>query len=211
MTFELWLAFCLASVVLLAVPGPTVMMVVSYALTGKGPNGRSTGWATVPAVMLGTMVVMSASMLGAGAVLATSATLFSVMKWGGAAYLIYLGIKLWRTRPTIDELSDGSGGKSARAMFLSAFIVTALNPKGIAFFVAFVPQFLNPAQPAFDQLAIMESTFIVLATLNVLFYVAFAGKLRERIVRPENLKLINRVGAGFLIGAGIFTAAMRRA
>ena len=92
MSFELWMTFALASAALLTIPGPTVLLVVSYALGG----GRRTGWATVPGVTLGDFTAMTVSLLGAGAILAASATLFTVMKLAGAAYLVWLGIQLWR-------------------------------------------------------------------------------------------------------------------
>ena len=100
MSIELWIAFTLASVVLLAIPGPTVMLVISYALG----RGKTSGWATVPGVTLGDFTAMTASLLGAGAVLAASATLFTVLKLLGAAYLIWLGVNLWRAKPHLDEV-----------------------------------------------------------------------------------------------------------
>lgn len=90
MPFELWLAFAAASAALLAIPGPTVILVVSYALG----QGRASGWATVPGVTLGDFMAMTVSLAGAGAVLAASADLFLVLKLCGAAYLIWLGVKL---------------------------------------------------------------------------------------------------------------------
>ena len=102
MSLELWIAFVAASAVVLTVPGPTVMLVVSYALR----RGRATGWATVPGVALGDFTAMTASLLGAGAVLAASATLFAVLKYAGAAYLIWLGIKLWRADPHLADIQE---------------------------------------------------------------------------------------------------------
>lgn len=92
MALEIWLAFALASAVLLSIPGPTVLLVVSYALA----RGRSSAWATVPGVTLGDFTAITASLLGAGALLQASATLFTVLKLAGAAYLIWLGIQTWR-------------------------------------------------------------------------------------------------------------------
>ncbi|RKZ37937.1 MAG: LysE family translocator [Gammaproteobacteria bacterium] len=206
MSLELWITFVVASAVLLAVPGPTVMLVMSYALG----RGNASGWATVPGVTLGDFTAMTASLLGAGAILATSATLFILLKLAGAAYLIWLGIKLWRVEPKLDELQGIAGAESKAAMFWNAYIVTALNPKSIAFFVAFVPQFVNPAVPALQQFVILETTFLALAAANVAAWAVLAGRMRSRFERPETLKLVNRTGAGFLIGAGLLTAAMRR-
>lgn len=207
MPLELWITFALASAALLAIPGPTVMLVVSYALG----RGRATGWASVPGVALGDFTAMTASLLGAGALLAASATAFTVLKIVGAAYLIWLGIKLWRAKPEIGDVAAAQGRGGNRAIFWHAWVVPALNPKGIVFFVAFVPQFIDPAGNTLLQFAILEATFLTLATLNVIFWVVAAGTLRERFRRPETLRLVNRIGGSFLIGAGLLTAAMRRA
>lgn len=209
MSLELWFAFVATSTALLVVPGPTVMLVVGHALG----HGRGSAWATVPGVTLGDFTAMTASLLGAGAVLSASATLFTVLKVVGALYLIWLGVKLWRAEPRLDEAqaSAVAGAATRRAMFWQAYVVTALNPKGIVFFVAFVPQFVDPAQPALAQFAVLEATFLVLAALNVAAWALLAGRLRRRFSRPEHLRLVNRIGGGFLVGAGLLTAAVRRA
>jgi threonine/homoserine/homoserine lactone efflux protein len=206
MPLELWFAFVVASCVLLVVPGPTVMLVVSTALA----RGRGSAWATVPGVALGDFTAVTASLLGAGAVLAASASLFTAMKLIGAAYLVWLGIKLWRTKPQLEETQDLALPRSRRAMFWQAYVVTALNPKGIVFFVAFLPQFVSPAQPVVPQFALLGATFIVLATVIVGIWALLAGSLRARLRRPATLRLVNRLGGSFLIGAGILTAAVRR-
>ncbi len=113
MSLELWIAFTLASAVLLAVPGPTVMLVVSYALG----RGRGTGWATVPGVALGDFTAMTISLLGAGAILAASATLFTVLKLIGALYLLWLGIQLWRSKPSPSDLGGLTGPQGHGRMF----------------------------------------------------------------------------------------------
>jgi len=205
MSFELWIAFTLGSAVLLAVPGPTVMLVVSYALG----HGRSSGWATVPGVTLGDFTAMTISMLGAGAIIAASATLFTILKIIGAGYLIWLGIQLWRAGPVLKD-TDRSDKISSQRMFWNAYIVTALNPKSIAFFIAFVPQFLNPAAPVFAQLVLMEATFLALAAANVAVWAILAGQMRLQFKKAMVSKVTNRIGAVFLIVAGLLTAAIRR-
>ncbi len=102
---------------------------------------------------------MTLSFLGLGALLATSAILFGVFKWIGAAYLVYLGVTLWRANPKASTLPSGNKRKSALSLLKSAFIVTALNPKGIAFFAAFLPQFIDQAKPAVPQLTLLGGTF----------------------------------------------------
>lgn len=206
MSFELWLAFTLASAALLAVPGPTVMLVVSYALD----RGRATGWVTVPGVTLGDFTAMTLSLLGAGAILAASASLFTILKLAGAAYLIWLGVRMWRAKPgTMTENGANAAPRGRLRMFTSAYIVTALNPKGIVFFVAFVPQFLDTTRPLWPQFAILEATFLGLAAANVALWAILAGDMRKRFGSPAMLKRLNRIGAGFLVGAGLVTAWVR--
>jgi threonine/homoserine/homoserine lactone efflux protein len=206
MALELWLAFAAASTALLAIPGPTVMLVVSYALG----QGRASGWATVPGVTLGDFTAMTISLAGAGAVLAASAELFTVLKLCGAAYLIWLGVKLWRAEPQPPGALNFRQRGQARAMFANAFAVTALNPKSIVFFVAFVPQFVDPASPALPQFVVLEATFLALAAANAALWAVLAGEMRERFRKPATLRVLNRTGAGFLIGAGVLTALARR-
>lgn len=207
MSVELWLAFAAASTALLAVPGPTVMLVVSYALG----QGRHTGWFTVPGVTLGDFTAMTVSLLGAGAILAASATLFTALKLAGAAYLIWLGIRLWRAPPSVDRAGGPAAARAGRAMFWHAFAVTALNPKGIVFFIAFVPQFVVADRPLLPQLALLEATFLVLAAVNVALWAMLAGELQARFQSPAMMRLTSRIGGSFLIGAGLLTAAVRRA
>ncbi len=206
MTLEVWIGFAVASLVVLSIPGPTVMLVVSYALG----RGRSTAWATVPGVSLGDFTAMTVSLLGAGAVLAASAALFTMLKLAGAAYLVWLGIQLWRAKPAAAALHGRAQSKGGRAMFWNAYVVTALNPKSIVFFVAFVPQFVSPGQPVLPQFIILEVTFLVLAALNVALWAVFVGEMRARFASPRVVKAINRIGGSFLIGAGALTAVVRQ-
>lgn len=206
MSWELWLAFTIASSALLAIPGPTVMVVASYALA----KGRSSAWATVPGVTLGDFTAMTVSVLGAGAILAASATLFTALKLLGAAYLLWLGIQLWRADPPPEAVTGRAIPLRGRRMFWNAYIVTALNPKSIVFFVAFVPQFIDPARPLAMQLALLEATFLFLAALNVAVWALLVDRVRGRFERRSTRRLINRIGGSFLIGAGLLSALGRR-
>ncbi len=209
MPIEQWLAFVAASAVLLAIPGPTILLVISYALG----HGRRYAAATVAGVALGDFTAMTASMLGLGALLAASATVFTLLKWVGAAYLIWLGIKLWRA-PVADRLdvaaTTESGGRPI-AVLLHAYAVTALNPKSIIFFVAFLPQFLNPALPVLPQMVIFETTFLVLATLNAAAYAFLAALARGAIRKPLVQRAVNRTGGTLMIGAGLLALSWKRA
>ena len=210
MSLEHWLAFVAASSVLLAIPGPTILLVISYALS----HGRKVASATVAGVALGDFMAMTASMLGLGALLATSAALFTVLKWVGAAYLIYLGIKLWRAPVSeraaeVDE-TEVAAVKPLR-VFLHTYAVTALNPKSIVFFVAFLPQFLDLSQPLFFQMVVFEVTFLVLATLNAALYGLLASMARNTIRKPKVQRIVNRTGGSLMIGAGLLSLGFKRA
>lgn len=208
MTVETWIAFVAASAIMLAIPGPTILLVISYALG----YGRRSASASVAGVALGDFTAMTASMLGLGALLATSATLFTILKWIGAAYLIYLGIKLWRA-PINDKSADETieSAEKPKRIFLHTYVVTALNPKSIIFFVAFLPQFISPSLPLVPQLLIFESTFLVLATVNAAIYALMASMARETIRQSGVQRAINRVGGSLMIAAGLFAASWRKA
>lgn len=207
MPFENWLAFAAASAVLVAIPGPTVLLVVSYALG----HGRRSAAATVAGVALGDFTAMTASMLGLGVLLAASADLFTGLKWIGAAYLIYLGVKLWRAPVSSDGMAADTSEARPGRIFLHAYAVTALNPKGLVFFVAFLPQFLDASAPVVPQMIVCEATFLVLATLNALAYALMASAARRTIRKPAVQRWVNRTGGSLLIGAGVLTVAWRRA
>jgi threonine/homoserine/homoserine lactone efflux protein len=206
MPLELYLAYLAAAAVVLVIPGPTITLVVGYALA----EGRRAAWATVAGVALGDLTAVTLSLAGLGALLAASATLFTAVKWAGAAYLVYLGIRLWRTEPT-PEAVEGPAGRSPRKMLVHAWAVTSLNPKSIVFFVAFLPQFVASGHPVLPQLVILGASFVAMAALNAAGYAWLAGRARRAIARPAVLKLVNRVGGGILVGAGLATVAMRRA
>ncbi|MGF7160159.1 threonine/homoserine/homoserine lactone efflux protein [Rhodoligotrophos appendicifer] len=205
MSFEHWLVFVAASAVLLAIPGPTILLVISYALG----HGRKAATSTGAGVALGDFTAMTASMAGLGALLAASATLFTALKWSGAAYLIYLGIKLWRA-PVSVAVIDAPKERPFR-IFLHTYVVTALNPKSIIFFVAFLPQFLDMSRPVFQQMVIFEVTFLVLATINATLYGLLASLARKSIRKPAVQRAVNRAGGSLMIGAGFLAMRWRRA
>lgn len=207
MPFDLWFAFFAASVALLLIPGPTVLLVLSYALS----KGRSVAVASALGVALGDFLAMTASLAGLGALVLTSATAFIVLKWVGALYLIWLGIKLIRSAPSEGLALPKAEDVTARSVFKHATIVTALNPKSIAFFIAFVPQFISAQSPFLPQASVLIATFVVLAALNALAYAIAADRLRSMIARPSVLAWITRAGGGVLIAMGLLTATLKKA
>ncbi|PTX54743.1 threonine/homoserine/homoserine lactone efflux protein [Litoreibacter ponti] len=206
MDISTWLAFVAASTALLLIPGPTVLLVLSYALS----QGRKVALATAGGVALGDLIAMSASLAGLGALVLTSAQLFIALKWIGAAYLIYLGVQLLRNAGNASIGQDTPRVLSARECFVNATAVTALNPKSIVFFIAFVPQFVDPAAALLPQFAILIATFVTLASVNALAYAVLADVMRARIARPSAIAWLTRAGGATLIAMGVATAAVRR-
>lgn len=210
MTWEIYAAYVLACTVLLVLPGPTIMLVVSYAMT----RGRRSGLFSVPGVVLGDTAALFLSLAGLGVLLSYSAGLFTLLKLAGAAYLVWLGIQMWRSAPP-SQAAAPAGARPARgrdgwAIGLHSFAVTTLNPKGIAFFIAFLPQFIVPEAPLMPQLVLLGSTFVVLGGINAALFALLAGTLMEKLQRPGWHRAVHRIGGSFLIGAGVTMAAMRR-
>jgi len=207
MSFDLYLAFIAASAVVLMVPGPTVLLIVAHALK-EGPRATLP---TTAGVVAGDALAVTITLVGLGALMAASAMLFEVLKWLGAAYLIWLGIRTLMEKPHAAEAAAARPAASSRRLAGRAFIVTALNPKSIAFFVAFLPQFVDPAAALAPQLMIMGATFVALAGINTLAYAFAASRVARFLTRPL-WQSVMRWSSGFvLIGAGVMTAAMRRA
>lgn len=207
MDFHVWLAFASASIALLLIPGPTVLLILSYAIS----QGRRVALATVAGVALGDLIAMSASLAGLGALVLASSTLFTLLKWVGAIYLIYLGVKLFRSAPNASPgIPDDAPPASPRKVFAHSAAVTALNPKSIVFFIAFAPQFINPDAALAPQFGLLIVTFVGFAAINALAYALLASQLRQEISRPSVLRLLTRLGGGALVAMGVATAAIRR-
>ena len=204
MSVENWAAFAAASAILLMIPGPTVLLVVSYALG----QGWRTALPMALGVALGDFTAMTLSMLGVGALLAASAAVFTTLKIVGAACLVYLGIKLFRAGATLRAEPRADSVPSLK-MIAHAWLVTALNPKSITFFVAFLPQFLDRHSPFMTQMVVFEATFLALAFLNALGYAVAASRARAVVRSERAIRIFNRTGGTLLVGAGIATVAMR--
>ncbi len=208
MDLGLWLAFAAASAVLVAIPGPTVLLVVGFALG----EGRRSVPAAAAGVAMGDLIATSVSLAGMGAVLAASASLYAVVKWAGAAYLVWLGVRMWREAGGAEAGRALARRASTRArMVRQAFLVTLLNPKGLVFFVAFAPQFIDPAEDYARQAAILVATFTVLGSVNAVLWGLAAGEMRARVARPGVMQWMARLGGAGLVGAGALTALSRRA
>lgn len=202
MSLHTWLAFAGASIILLLIPGPTILLVIGDTLAHRGRSA----WSTVAGVAAGDITSMSISLAGAGALLAASAEVFTLLKLAGGLYLIYLGAKsvlgAWRMRGDAQQATLPTQQKSNRGRFLSAWAVTALNPKSIVFFVAFVPQFISADHGFVSQCAILLPTFVLLASANAAMYSLAARRLSNRLVSPAAQRYFGYAGGAVLIGAG---------
>lgn len=202
MPIGLWLAFVASSAVLLIIPGPTVLTVISYSMA----HGRRANVPLVAAVALGDSTALLVSLLGLGAVLATSAFWFTAVKWVGGLYLLYLGIKLLRAGISSAELTTPAAPGSRWRLFANTYLVTALNPKGIVFFVAFLPQFVSPGTgvPVAQQLWVLAVTFVALAILNSTLYAVFAVSARRLFASSAAQRRFNLAGGSLLSAAGVW-------
>lgn len=205
-SIETLLTFAIASMVLLIIPGPTIIMVVSQALA----HGRRIAVASVVGVGLGDLIAASLSIIGVGTLLAASSTVFMIVKWAGAAYLIYIGIRMWIDPVTVPTIDTQSAQGNRWSAFRDAFLVTLLNPKGIVFFMAFVPQFISTEAAFAPQASIFVVVFVLLGIVNAWAYALLASGARHLIRRPSVLRAATRTGAVFLIGAGVVSAFTRR-
>ncbi len=206
MSFQLWLAFVAASAVLLIIPGPTILTVISYSMA----HGRRANVPLVAAVALGDSTALVLSLLGLGALLATSAWWFTLVKLAGGLYLLYLGIKLLRAGILPAELAAPAAPGSRWKLFANTWLVTALNPKGIVFFVAFLPQFIQPGADVTRQLWVLATTFVVMATLNATLYAVFAASARRLLASRRAQRNFNIAGGSLLSAAGVWALMARR-
>jgi len=206
MPLQLWLAFVAASAVLLVIPGPTILTVISYSVA----HGKRANVPLVAAVALGDSTALVVSLLGLGALLATSAFWFTAIKWVGGLYLLYLGIKLLRAGISPAVLAAPAAPGSRWRLFANTYLVTALNPKGIVFFVAFLPQFIDPRASVTHQLWVLALTFVSMAALNATLYAVFAGSARRLLASPRAQRRFNLAGGSLLSAAGVWALLARR-
>ena len=206
MSLELWLAFVAASALLLVIPGPTILTVISYSLA----HGRRANVPLVAAVALGDSTALALSLLGLGAVLASSAFWFAVLKSAGGLYLIYLGVRLLRRGVASAEIAAPAAPGSRWRLFANTWLVTALNPKGIVLFVAFLPQFVTPGVDVARQLWILAATFVLMAIVNATRCAVFAALAHRMLTAQRAQRGFNLAGGTLLAVAGVWALLARR-
>ncbi len=206
MELHLWISFALASLAMGLLPGPGVLSIVGYAVSA----GRRVALASVAGLALGNVTAMTLSLAGVGALLAASALAFTLLKWAGALYLIGLGIAMIvRSKPVVT--SDGAAPIviTARTAFMGNLAVGTFHPKTIVFFVAFVPQFINPEMSYVFQSTILVATFTAIVGVTDTLYALGASRAARLLVRPRAALWTKRAGGGVMVAAGVATAAAR--
>lgn len=207
MELTVWITYFVATIVLSVTPGPGVFSSISSGLHHGFRLGlwNGVGMQAANAILVG---IVS---LGLGALLLASETLFAVVKWLGVAYLIYLGVVTWRSRPKGFEEDRDDHARTAREVFMRGFFVNITNPKGIIFFAAILPQFVDVARPQMAQYAIFAATTFGVDLVVMMGYTALAAKVLRVMKEPARLRWINRGLGGAFIAAGLALAGFRRA
>lgn len=205
MALELWLALVVANAALLLTPGPAMLLIVGTALE----RGTRAAVTTLLGVLIGAQTAMLISLLGVGALLAASATAFTALKVLGACYLVYLAVRTWRAPPATLQPANQTGARRAE-LVSRGFLVSLLNPKAIVFYMAFLPQFLDPSRPLVPQLVVIALTFVVQGIVFDGGYALLAGRARRLLLTPSIGRLFNRAAAACLMAAGLLTLTLRR-
>ena len=207
MPLDTWLAFFVASWLISLSPGAGA---ISCMTAGMRYGYARATW-NILGLQIGILFVLAIVAAGLGAIIAASTTLFTAIKWLGAAYLVYLGIQQWRApaAPVTDAGADVSG--TPRQLVMRGFLVNATNPKGIVFMLAVLPQFIDPALPQLPQYAICGATLFFTDLVVMSGYTGLAAKVLRLLREPHHVRWVNRTFGGLFVAAGAVLATFRRA
>lgn len=207
MSWTMWLAFLAAALVIAVSPGPGAVLSMSTGLR----YGYAAALRAIAGLQIALLLQLCVVALGLGAVLATSEAAFAVVKFAGAAYLIWLGVHKWRS-PLEPIGGDGEGLRvqSRRQLYAQGILVNLTNPKAIVFIAALVPQFIVPDRPQWPQFAIIGATMVAVDMMVMSCYALLATRFRPLLRNPRLLRLQNRIFGGLFVGAGAMLAASSR-
>ncbi|KQV60225.1 lysine transporter LysE [Pelomonas sp. Root1217] len=206
MPFSTWLLFCGVALLATFSPGPGVLLAISNAMA-VGP--RHTMFSSLGNAA-GLFIVSGAATAGMGALLAVSASAFLVVKFIGAGYLIYLGVRQWRSAPMrLDAATSVNQPTTPARLFLQGMGVAVTNPKAILFFTALFPQFLTPGHSLLLQTLLLTLTFTVLALVSHATYVGLFRSLRRFLTEARHLRLFNRISGGLFVLLGLSLLRLR--
>ena len=196
MALNVWLVYVVAALGLSLSPGPNSLL----ALTHGALHGRRKTLYTLTGGAAGFVTIIALSMFGIGALLQASVMWLTVLKWVGGAYLIWLGIQVWRAPPI--QVAQGSGAVEVRcfSLFRQGFLSAATNPKGILFFAAFLPQFVDSSRNMFVQFLVMAATFVAIEFLTELFLAILSQRVAGWLSRVG--RTFNRVCGGIFVAIG---------
>lgn len=198
MSLEAWGLFALTETMLCLTPGPAVLFVVSQALS----RGGAASVAGAVGILGANVLYFALSATGLGAVLLASYELFALIRWLGAAYLIWLGVRAFvgRAAPRSPDSTPDTG---ASRTCVNGFVLQAANPKALLFFVALLPQFIDPAGHVASQVLWLGVTSVVIELIVLLTYGAAAGRFHGRTANPRFARLADRVAGTMLVTAGV--------
>jgi threonine/homoserine/homoserine lactone efflux protein len=201
---NLYTAFVVATAIMILLPGPSVLLTVAHSLA-FGPRRALD---TVAGATCGVAVQLSVTLIGMTSLMLILAQWFEWLRWLGVAYLVFLGVQLWRARPR--EVASVPVVAPGRSLFLQGLVVTTANPKSMFFLAAFFPQFVDPAAPPALQFALMGVSFLVITYVFTALWALVAGRARNLLQTPAGALLKNRISGGLMIGAGLGLAVARR-
>jgi homoserine/homoserine lactone efflux protein len=202
MSLQFYLAYVLACVILVIVPGPTVTVIVANSLR----YGTRAGLINIAGTQLGLAVMIGIVLIGLASLIETVGVWFDWVRLAGAAYLVWLGWKLLRNP---GALADPDAAPPPRGgFFLQGFLVLMSNPKALLLFGAFIPQFVDPKGAYIGQVMLLGATAMVVAAVFDSGYAVLAGRARA-LLKPKRVRLISRISGGFLIGGGLWLALAR--
>jgi threonine/homoserine/homoserine lactone efflux protein len=203
MSLQLYLAFVAACIALALLPGPVVTLLIANGLR----HGTRAALVNIAGVQTGLAIVIGIVAVGLTSLMATMGYWFDWVRLAGAAYLVWLGIKLiWS--PVEGVNADAPPPPPRGGFFLQGFVVLLANPKVLVFFGAFIPQFMDMSKDHVSQVALLGITFMVIAGLTDAIYALLAGRAR-RFFSARRTRLVSRVSGGFMIGGGIWLALIR--
>jgi len=179
MDLHVWLVYTAAALGLSLSPGPNSLL----ALTHGALHGRRMALHTLFGGTLGFLLVIALSMFGIGALLKASLAWLTVLKWVGGAYLVWLGVQVWRAPPIAIQQAGPATAVSGSSLFRQGFLAAATNPKGILFFAAFLPQFVDPARSVLAQFVVMAATFVVIEFITELVLATLAQRISRWLAR----------------------------
>ena len=208
MTLDTWLYYTLAVLVLTASPGPSVLLCLTTSVTGGFKSAIYAAFGSLTAIV----GIMTLSFTGLGILVATSELTFNTIKWIGAAYLIYLGIKAFTSSQenyVINANEAPDARRSPKSLFLSGFIVGASNPKAIVFFTALFPQFITTSEPLVSQYLVFVITFAVLELSWLLLYAWLGAKSSHWLMQAGRARFFNKITGGVFVSAGLILSSTR--